>query len=123
MEKIINVTDDAINFIKKAVEEEEGSIGLRVSIASGGCQGMVYQLALVKESDPSDLVVQENGVNVYIESEAVIFISGMTMDYVKTPLSCGLVFENPNAKSKCGCGKSFCTDERSNCRGTCSSCL
>ncbi|MDR1333844.1 MAG: iron-sulfur cluster assembly accessory protein [Holosporaceae bacterium] len=123
MEKIINITEKALDFIKKSVEEEK-SLGFRIDIASGGCRGTVYELNFVKEIDHSDLVMQENGVDIYIAARAVIFVTGMTMDYVVSPMGSNLVFENPNAKFKCGCGKSFSTDdENSFCSGVCSACL
>ncbi|MDR1236143.1 MAG: iron-sulfur cluster assembly accessory protein [Holosporaceae bacterium] len=123
MEKLINITEKALDFIKKSVEEEK-CFGYRVNIVSGGCQGMVYELSFVKEIDPSDLVMQEDGVDIYISASAVIFISGMTMDYVSGPMGGNIVFENPNARSRCGCGKSFCSDDQqSACNsGACSSC-
>jgi iron-sulfur cluster assembly protein len=110
MEELINFTDNAINFMEKSVAQEK-CLGIRINIVSGGCQGLTYELNFVREIDSSDLVLQTNGINVYIASQAVIFVSGMTMDYVSSPMGGSIVFENPNAKSRCGCGKSFCTVE------------
>ncbi|MDR1983016.1 MAG: iron-sulfur cluster assembly accessory protein [Holosporaceae bacterium] len=108
--KIINITANALDFIKKAVAHEK-CLGVRINIVPGGCQGAVYELNFVKEIDPSDLLIQEDGVDIYIASQAVIFVSDMTMDYVTGPMGGSIVFENPNAKAKCGCGKSFCFSE------------
>jgi iron-sulfur cluster assembly accessory protein len=106
-EKLINVTDKALDFIKTSIAQEQ-CLGIRVNIVSGGCQGATYELNFVKEIDPSDLIIKEGGVDIYVASKAVIFVSGMTMDYVSGPMGGSIVFENPNAKSQCRCGKSFC---------------
>ncbi|MDR0678450.1 MAG: iron-sulfur cluster assembly accessory protein [Holosporaceae bacterium] len=105
--KIINITDRALDFIKKSIAREQ-CLGIRINIASGGCQGAVYELNFVNEIDSSDLVIKEGGVDIYIASKAVIFVSEMTMDYVSGPMGGNIVFENPNAKAQCRCGKSFC---------------
>ncbi|MDR2158136.1 MAG: iron-sulfur cluster assembly accessory protein [Holosporaceae bacterium] len=112
-EKFINITDGALDFIRKAVAQEN-CLGIRVDVVPGGCQGTAYEISFVKEIDPSDLVMQEGGVDVYIASKAAIFVAGMNMDYVSGPMGGSIVFENPNAKSKCGCGKSFCFDDSGN---------
>jgi nitrogen fixation NifU-like protein len=110
MEKVVNFTDRAMVYMKKAVEEE-GCLGIRINAVIGGCHGMTYELNFVKEAEPDDLVLQENDLTVYVAPSAVIFISGMTVDYVNSPMGGKIVFENPNAKSQCGCGKSFCVDD------------
>ncbi|MDR0631865.1 MAG: iron-sulfur cluster assembly accessory protein [Holosporaceae bacterium] len=119
MEKFINITDKAINFLRESVEKENG-LGIRINVAPGGCQGMSYELSFVKEIDPSDLVIQKGGVDIYVVPQAVPFISGINIDYVTNPMGGNLVFGNPNAKSCCGCGQSFCTDDTdSRCGGSC----
>ena len=110
MENFINITESALKFIRDSIAENE-CLGIRVDIQSGGCRGMTYSLDFVREINASDLVVEYNGVKIYIASKAAIFVQNMTMDYVKTPMGGNIVFENPNAKLKCGCGKSFCVDD------------
>ncbi|MDR2107381.1 MAG: iron-sulfur cluster assembly accessory protein [Holosporaceae bacterium] len=110
MERPVNITEKAAAFIRKAVAEEEGCSGMRINVVSGGCGGATYELTFVKEINPSDLVSEEDGFDLYIASEALIFIMGMTLDYVSGPMGGGIVFENPNAKSTCKCGKSFCSE-------------
>ncbi|MDR0677319.1 MAG: iron-sulfur cluster assembly accessory protein [Holosporaceae bacterium] len=120
MEKLINITEKAANFIKSSVEKEK-CLGIKIDVAAGGCHGMAYELTFVSEVDKSDLIVQEDGFGIYIAPKAVIFLSGMTMDYVTSPRGGELVFSNPNAKSCCGCGKSFSTFEDGYCGGSCCS--
>ena len=120
MERFIYFTDRARDFIKKSTERE-GCFGVRIDVVSGGCQGLTYELNFVKEIDPYDLILNEGDINVYIASRAVAIITGMTIDYVYGPMGGSVVFGNPNAKSRCGCGKSFCMDSvNTSCTGKCS---
>lgn len=110
MEDFITITDAALDFLKKSVAEEKCS-GVRINVVSGGCQGMTYELSFVKDAaDPADLTLEKDGVFIYIAAKATIFVAGMTVDYQKTPMGGSIIFENPNAKNRCGCGKSFCLD-------------
>ncbi len=120
MQKIINFSENALNFLKQSIVEEK-CLGMRIDVVSGGCSGMTYELNFVKEKKDEDLLVEENGVKIFVAPKAVMFISGMTLDYVKSPMGGSLVFQNPNAKTKCGCGKSFSVDSSPCCSGSCCS--
>ena len=110
MENFINITEAALNFIRESIVENE-CLGIRINIQSGGCRGMTYGIDFVREANQADLLMKYEGVNIYIASKAAVFVQNMTMDYVKNPMGGSIVFENPNAKLKCGCGKSFCIDD------------
>ncbi|GHU11941.1 hypothetical protein FACS189449_04500 [Alphaproteobacteria bacterium] len=119
MEKIISITEFAKDFFKKSASDEK-CFGVRIDTAPGGCQGMNYLIDFVKEVDPADVLVEEDGLNVYIAPKAMLFVAGMTVDYRKTAMGGTVVFENPNAKQTCSCGKSFQMDgSESPCAGFC----
>jgi iron-sulfur cluster assembly accessory protein len=122
MEQFINITPAAIDFIKTSVEIEK-CLGVRIDVKSGGCQGLTYALEFVTDINSADLLMEKDGVNIYISSKAAIFVANMTMDYVKTPMGGNITFENPNAKMSCSCGKSFCVDamDGNSCFGKCRS--
>jgi iron-sulfur cluster assembly protein len=48
-----------------------------------------------------------DGVKVWIDPRSHRLLDGTTLDYDTSLLSRGFVFENPRAKSTCGCGTSF----------------
>lgn len=60
-----------------------------------------------KQKERFDEVVDANGVKVFVDSQAVMYLIGTEMDYVSNDLQQEFVFNNPNTKSSCGCGKSF----------------
>ncbi|MDR1561014.1 MAG: iron-sulfur cluster assembly accessory protein [Holosporaceae bacterium] len=118
MNNLIDFTQCAIDFMKKSVDVEKCD-GIRIDVVSGGCCGMTYKLDFVKEINPSDLLIEKEGLKIYVAPRAAVFVSGMKMDYVSTPMGGNVVFENPNAKSTCGCGKSFCSPGADNACGGC----
>ena len=47
------------------------------------------------------------GARLFIDPKSHRFIDGTTLDYDTSLVSKGFIFNNPNAKSSCGCGTSF----------------
>ena len=108
MNPIIKLSDNAALRIKDIMAKaEKDSIGVRVSVKSGGCAGMSYVMEYAKELNPSDEVIEDKGVKVFVDSAAVMYILGTEMDYKKEELSSSFVFNNPNETERCGCGESF----------------
>ena len=107
--KIISITDSAAERIKEILSSaEDNSIkGVRVSVVTGGCAGMSYEMNYIKEINPSDEVVEDRGVKVFIDPKAIMYLLGTSMDYKKDKFSSSFVFNNPNETERCGCGESF----------------
>ena len=111
MSHIIKLSDNAASRIKEIMSiAHKDSIGVRVSVKSGGCAGMSYVMEYSKEINPSDEVIEDKGVKVFIDSAAVMYLLGTEMDYKKEELSSSFVFNNPNETERCGCGESFKID-------------
>ena len=51
--------------------------------------------------------VKINGIQVFIPKKAFVFLAGTVLDYSDGLNGKGFEFQNPNAKSTCGCGTSF----------------
>lgn len=117
---ILNVTDKAVAKIK-ILMKENNCIGIKINIVNGGCMGLSYAMEYILHKNEDDVELDYDGAKVFFSQKAVVFLAGINVDYVETPMSSGFIFDNPNAKSRCGCGKSFCTsdDEDSN---PCKSC-
>ena len=111
MNPIIKLSDNAASRIKEIMSgAKKDSIGVRVSVKSGGCAGMSYVMEYSKEANPSDEVVEDKGVKVFIDPAAVMYLLGTEMDYKKEEFSSSFVFNNPNETERCGCGESFKID-------------
>jgi iron-sulfur cluster assembly accessory protein len=107
-EKPIFITDDAVEAIRKAIEDEgEKGDSLRVSVIGGGCSGYQYNLDFEKEARMGDISMDFNGVNIIIDPISAGYLKGTVIDYVSGLNGTGFKFVNPNAKRTCGCGSSF----------------
>ncbi len=110
---MIQLTDNAVVAVKTAIsraaERSPGvdAEGLRIMVQAGGCAGFKYMMGLESKARDGDAVVEQDGVKLFIDFDSQPHLSGMTVDFVTGLESSGFVFDNPNAGSKCSCGKSF----------------
>jgi len=108
MKQVITLSDNAANRIKEIISNDETkSVGVRVGVKSGGCAGMSYIMEYAKEINPTDEIIEDKGVKVFIDPSAVMYLLGTEMDYKKEQFSSTFVFKNPNETERCGCGESF----------------
>ena len=108
MNPIIRLSDNAANRIKEIMSKaEDKAIGIRVGVKSGGCAGMSYVMEYAKEINPTDEIIEDKGVKVFVDAAAVMYLLGTEMDYKKEEFSSSFVFNNPNESERCGCGESF----------------
>jgi iron-sulfur cluster assembly protein len=82
---------------------------LTVRVAPSGCSGFGYDLNLIKDARPGDVVWEQDGVKIATDAQSVRYLQGTEVDYVSNLQGAGFKFNNPNAKSSCGCGSSFNT--------------
>ena len=54
-----------------------------------------------------DEVVLIDGVEIRVAADAVMLLIGTQVDFVDEDVQTGFIFNNPNQKQSCGCGKSF----------------
>jgi iron-sulfur cluster assembly protein len=105
--KVMSLTDAAAQRLSEIMEASDKPVaGVRVGLKKGGCAGMEYTMDYATEIGPMDDVIEEKGVKLLIEPQAVLFLLGTEMDYEESKLSSGFVFKNPNQTSACGCGES-----------------
>ena len=110
MNPIIKLSNNAASRIKEIMANaEKDSIGVRVSVKSGGCAGMSYVMEYTKKLNPNDEVIEDKGVKVFVDSAAIMYLLGTEMDYKQEELSSSFVFNNPNETERSGCGESFKT--------------
>lgn len=88
-------------------QRETPAAGIRIGIKTKGCSGMSYTMEFADQASPFDEVVTIDDITLMIDPKAIMFILGTEMDYVEETLHSGFVFNNPNEKGRCGCGKSF----------------
>ena len=107
-EQIIRISDNAVNRIKQIMAQAKNpTIGVRVGVKSGGCAGMSYVMEYATDIKPNEEIIEEQGIKVFIDPKAIMYLLGTEMDYKKENFSSQFVFNNPNETERCGCGESF----------------
>jgi iron-sulfur cluster assembly protein len=105
---MIQLTDGALNAVRSAIAGAAQPVeGLRIVVEAGGCAGLKYMMGLVSDVTPGDVLVEREGVKVYVDEASLQHLSGTTVDFVMGLEGSGFTFDNPQATSRCSCGKSF----------------
>lgn len=104
---MITLTEKAAEKVKHHITHRGRGQGIRVGIKTTGCSGLAYVLEFVDTPEDIDEVFESNGVNVYVNPKSLIYVNGLSIDYLKKGLNEGFEFVNPNEKDRCGCGESF----------------
>ena len=106
---MVQISDNAAKLIKKMIARHGiPAGGLRIGVKAGGCSGLSYTFAWEAEPRDGDHIYEgPEGSKVFVDPRSLRFIDGTTLDYDTSLVSKGFIFNNPNAKSSCGCGTSF----------------
>src|SRR4026207_1859879 len=102
---MIEISETAAKKIKSLMAKQgitEG--GLRVGVKGGGCSGLSYTFAWEREPRFGDEGFEgRGGARIFVDKKSLLFLNGTVLDYDTSLMSKGFVFNNPNAKSNCGC--------------------
>src|ERR1041384_1853034 len=105
--QVMRLTDAAAARIKDVMSRAQTPVaGVRVGVRSGGGAGMKYTMEYAEAVKPTDEVIEDKGVKIFVDPKAVLFLLGTEMDYKTEKLSAQFIFNNPNQTSACGCGES-----------------
>ncbi|WP_370675637.1 HesB/IscA family protein [Pleomorphomonas sp. PLEO] len=106
---MIELTESAADAVRTALAGAgERAEGLRIVVEAGGCAGLKYRMGLERDERPGDLVLEQDGIRLYLDALTQRHVGGLVVDFVDGIEQSGFVFDNPNAASRCSCGKSFC---------------
>lgn len=104
---VVQLTTSAVENIKRLqVEFEMPGFGLRFGLSGGGCSGYKYVLELEEAPEDHDLVMDIDGVQVFLNPEHKELLKNSTIDWVDSIMESGFQIDNPQAKRPCGCGQS-----------------
>lgn len=106
--KISSRAAERIREIQREKNVPEGSL-LRVSVRSGGCSGLTYDLDfdVADEVGENEHYFEEMGIPVVVDMRSFLYLAGTELDYSEGLNGQGFYFENPNAARTCSCGESF----------------
>jgi iron-sulfur cluster assembly protein len=106
---MIIVTDTASKKIKQNLERRGKGVGIRLGIKTTGCSGLAYTIEYVDEytSEVGVTNFAQPDFVILVDTKSLIYLNGMTIDWVRNGLNEGFDFINPNERDRCGCGESF----------------
>ncbi len=111
---MITVTDKAAQKAKSILAERGVESGaLRVFVVGGGCSGYQYGMAIARNVEEGDIVIEAEGIKVLVDAESAPLLEGAEVDYVEDLMKSGFTIFNPNAVKSCACGSSFQTADAS----------
>ena len=104
-----------IEFLKSKQKEADADVILRMGVRAGGCSGMSYVMDFIKgedvtEDDHEETIMDLAGnplAKMVIDPKSLMYLFSMQLDYSDELIGGGFKFNNPNAETSCGCGKSF----------------
>ncbi|HUL58468.1 MAG TPA: iron-sulfur cluster insertion protein ErpA [Anaeromyxobacteraceae bacterium] len=108
MQNPITLTAKAIEMVKDAMQREGlHGFGIRVGVVGGGCSGFQYSMDFDNAPKDGDLAYEQDGIKLIVDPMSAMYLQDVTVDYVVGLQGAGFKFNNPNAKTTCGCGSSF----------------
>jgi iron-sulfur cluster assembly protein len=103
----ISLTSAAADRVRSHLANRGRGVGLRLGLKTTGCSGYSYVIDYADAPAPDDLVFEDHGVQVFVDSASFPLLDGTRVDFVRKGLNESFQFANPNVKAECGCGESF----------------
>ena len=100
---MIKILDNALLRLRE-LRDKHNKKFVRLQVKGGGCAGFNYDLSFADEETRNDVVVDDI---LLIDRINELYLTGMELDYNYDDFESAFVFNNPHAKSSCGCGTSF----------------
>ena len=106
---MITVTDTACKKIKQQLTKRGKGVGIKLGVRTTGCSGLAYTMEYVDKYEAEVGVINyaQKDFVVLVDLKSDVYLSGLTMDWIRNGLNEGFDFKNPNERDRCGCGESF----------------
>ena len=103
----VSLTPSAAERVRSFLEKRGSGVGLRLGVKKTGCSGFAYVVNYAGEVAAGDVVFEDQGVKVIVDSDSLRYVDGTEIDFVRQGLNEAFKFRNPNVRGECGCGESF----------------
>ncbi|MEK9680172.1 MAG: iron-sulfur cluster assembly accessory protein, partial [Rhodospirillaceae bacterium] len=90
----ITLTENAVKRVQALMARADKPVlGLRVGVTNTGCSGHMYNVEYAEDERPLEEVVEQDGVRIFIDPLALMFVVGSKMDYVEDKMQSGFIFD------------------------------
>ena len=100
---MIKLTDNALLRLRELRKKNDKRY-VRLDVKGGGCAGFEYQWSYDDEDRIDDVVIDDV---LLVSRDYELYLMGLELDYSYDDFESMFKFNNPKAKSTCGCGTSF----------------
>ena len=100
---MIKILDNALLRLRE-LRDKHNKKFVRLQVKGGGCAGFNYDWSFADEETRNDVVVDDI---LLIDRINELYLTDKELDYNYDDFESAFVFNNPQAKSSCGCGTSF----------------
>lgn len=103
----VTLTEAAARHFAAQLAKHPGAVAVRLAVQPSGCSGFGYRVDAVERLLPEDAVFESRGIRVAVDPRSLARVHGTVLDVAQEGLSRRVRFDNPNARTSCGCGSSF----------------
>ena len=100
---MIKLSDNALLRLRE-LRKKNNKRYVRLDIKGGGWAGFEYQWSYADEEQRNDAVIDDV---LLVSRDYELYLMGLELDYSFDDFESMFKFNNPKAKSTCGCGTSF----------------
>ena len=100
---MIKLSDNALLRLRELRKKNDKRF-VRLDIKGGGCAGFEYHWSYADEEQRNDAVIDDV---LLVNRDYELYLMGLELDYSFVDFESMFKFNNPKAKSTCGCGTSF----------------
>ena len=100
---MIKLSDNALLRLRELRTKNNHKF-VRLDIKGGGCAGFEYHWSYSDDEQRNDAVIDDV---LLVSRDYELYLMGLELDYTYDDFESSFKFNNPQAKSTCGCGTSF----------------
>lgn len=105
----VSLSARAVRHLAAQLVRRPAAAAVRLGVAPAGCSGLRYRVEFADAARAGDVVFESGGIRIAVDAASLPHVQGASLDLVQEGLARRLRFDNPNARSTCGCGESFHT--------------
>jgi len=105
---MLKITKKAEKYLSSMITRKK-ALGIEITVKNTGCSGKSYLLQYLfeKKCNINEYVQNHNDIIVKVSKKDIDYLENIKIDISESEFNTKIIFSNPNAFEKCGCGESF----------------